>query len=61
MSPIKELLEVARQSYVQANNTLNPEAKKALQDIGDQYVTKADELRRIEITRATFSNDNKVG
>jgi hypothetical protein len=42
-----------------AGHTLNPEAKKTLQDIGHQYVQKADELRRIEITRAVFPNDKK--
>jgi hypothetical protein len=38
---------------------LNPEAKKTLQGIGNQYVQKA-EVRRIEIIRPVFSNDNKV-
>jgi hypothetical protein len=59
MPRTKELFELARQCYVQANNTLNPEAKKTLQDIGHQYVQKAEELRRIGITRA--ANDKKVG
>jgi hypothetical protein len=58
MPRIKELLELARQSYALANGTLNPETKKTLQDIGHQYVQKADELRRIEITRAAYPNDN---
>jgi hypothetical protein len=61
MSRSKELLELARQSHVLANGTLSPEAKKTLQDIGDQYVQKADELGRIEITRAVFPNDRKAG
>ena len=38
---------------------LNPEAKKTLQGIGNQYVQKA-EVRRIEIIRPVFPNDNKV-
>jgi hypothetical protein len=59
MPRIKELLTLAKQCYAQANVTLNPEAKKTLQDIGNQYVQKADELRRIEITRGVFPNDKK--
>ncbi len=51
MSRIKELLELGRQSYALATGTLNPEAKKTLQDMGKQYVQEADELRRIKITR----------
>jgi hypothetical protein len=57
MSRIAELLQLASQSYALANGTLNPEAKKALQNVGDQYGQQADELRRIEITRAAILND----
>ncbi len=59
MPRIKELVELARQCYAQANGTANPEAKKTLQDIGNQYVQKADELRRTEIIRAVFPNEKK--
>jgi hypothetical protein len=59
MSHIKELLQLASQYYALANGTLNPEAKKTLQDIGNQYAQKADELRRIEITRAVYPNATK--
>jgi hypothetical protein len=57
MPRVRELLELARQSYAVANGTLNPETKKTLQDIGARYVQKADELRRVEITRAVYPND----
>jgi hypothetical protein len=60
MPRIKELLTLAKLCYAQANDTLNPAAKKTLQDMGHQYVQKADELRRIEITRAVFPNDKKA-
>ena len=59
MPRIKELFELARQCYVQANQTLNPEAKKALQDIGAKYAQQADELRRIAVTRDEDTKDKK--
>jgi hypothetical protein len=59
MPRIKELLQLSRQCYALANGTLHPEAKKALQDIGNQYAQKADELRRIEKSRAVILNDKK--
>jgi len=58
MPRIKELIELGRQCYELANATLNPEAKKALQDIDAKYAQKADELRRIEIIQAKFPKDN---
>ena len=61
MPRIRELLELARKSYALATDTLNPDAKRALQDIGRQYEQKADELRRIEITQAVFPDDKKIG
>jgi hypothetical protein len=60
MPRIKELLELAKQSYALANGTLHPEAKKALQDIGAKYAQQADDLRRIAITRAEYPKDNKI-
>jgi hypothetical protein len=57
MTKIKELFELARQSYAVANATLNPETKKTLQDIGAKYVQQADELHRNEITQAVFPSD----
>jgi hypothetical protein len=61
MPRIKELLELAKQSYALANGTLNPDAKTTLQDIGHQYEKKADELRRIETTRAVYPTDREKG
>jgi hypothetical protein len=60
MPRIKELLTLAKQCYAQANDTLNPEAKKTLQDVDNRYAQKADELRRIAITRAEYPKDNKI-
>jgi len=39
---------------------LNPKAKEAFRDMGDQYMQKADELRPIEIIQAVFPNDKKM-
>jgi len=58
---IKELFELARQCYTQANGTLNPKAKETLRNKGDQYMQKADEHRRTEIIQAAFPNYNKMG
>ena len=59
MPRIKKLFTLAKQCYAQANDTLNLEAKKTLQDIGNRYAQEADELRRIQITQAVFPNDKK--
>ena len=55
----QEMLALAKLCYAQVNDTLNPEAKKTLQDIGNHYAQKAEELRRIEITRAVFPATKK--
>jgi hypothetical protein len=60
MPSIQKLFELAKQCYAQANGTLNPKAKETLQDMGDQYMQKADKLRRIEFIQAVFPNDIKV-
>ncbi len=60
MPSIQELFELAKQCYAQANGTLNPKAKETLRDMGDQYMQKADELRRIEIIQAVFPHGNKM-
>ena len=59
MPRIRELLELARQSYALAIGTVNPDAKKALHEIGREYEQKADELRSTEITQAVFPDDKK--
>jgi hypothetical protein len=40
MTRIKEILTLAKLCYAQANDTLNPEAKKTLQDIGKSIRAK---------------------
>ena len=57
MPRIHELFELAKQCYAQANGTLNPKAKKTLQEMGDDYMQKADELRRSETIQAVFPNE----
>jgi hypothetical protein len=59
MLRIKELIELAKQSYALANDTLHPETKKGLQDLAAKYEQQANELRRIEVTRAVFPNEKK--
>ena len=59
MPKIKELFELARQSYALANGTFDPETKKTLQNIGAKYVQQAEGLRSIAITRAEYPKDNK--
>jgi len=60
MPRIRELFELARLCYAQASGTLDgPKAKKAFQDMGDQYIKKADELGRIELIQAVYPNKNK--
>src|ERR1035438_3013543 len=57
MPRIRELFELARLCYAQASDTLNdPKAKNAFQDMGDQYIRKADELSRIELIQAVYLN-----
>jgi hypothetical protein len=60
MSRIDGLFELARQSYALANSTSHPETKKSLQDMAAKYEQQADELRRIEISKAALSNDKKA-
>lgn len=59
MSRIDELFELARKSYALANDTLHPETKRALQDVAAKYEQEADELRRIETSKAVFPNHKK--
>ncbi len=59
MPRIRELLELAKQCFVQADGAPSPEAKDKFQKMGEHYVQEADELRRREITRAVFPNDKK--
>jgi len=56
MPRIKELIELAKQSYALANDTLHLETKKGLQDLAAKYEQQANELRRIEVTRAGLTD-----
>ena len=60
MPHIRELLELARRCYAQANGTANPEAKQALQEMGAEYVQKAMACRSEETTAAVFPADNRL-
>ena len=57
MRRIKELLGLAKQSFALASDTLNPEAKKALEEIGAKFAQNAEDLRRIEVTRAEYPKE----
>ena len=62
MPRVRELLELARKYYAQANGTANPAAKQAMQELGDKYLQEADDLRRSQIVQATFPKpDVKIG
>jgi hypothetical protein len=61
MPNVRKLFDLARQCYAEANRTLNPDAKETLRETGDQYMQKADELRRTEIIQGVFPGDEKIG
>jgi hypothetical protein len=48
----EELVELARKCYAQARATLNPEARRTLERMGDDYLQKAEKLG--ESVRAVF-------
>jgi hypothetical protein len=52
MSDIRELFELARNYYLQANRTADRDAKLALQELGEKYLRAADNLRRYQIIQA---------
>jgi hypothetical protein len=60
MSRIREYFELARLCYVQANGSSDPKARKAFQEIGDQYIKEAEEFSQTEIIQAVFPSDQKV-
>jgi hypothetical protein len=45
---------------VKSNDTPNPDVREALRSKGDDYMQKADELRRVEIVRGVFPGDRKL-
>jgi hypothetical protein len=54
MPRIRELFKLARKFYAKANTTVNPDAKQALQELGDKYLKEADDLRHSQIIQAAF-------
>jgi hypothetical protein len=58
MQSVRELFDLARQYYVKSNYAVNPDIKEALRSKGDDYMQKADELRRVEIVQGVFRSDN---
>lgn len=54
MSRIRELLELASKLHAQSNATVKPDAKQAMQKLGDRYLKEADNLRRYQIIQAAF-------
>jgi hypothetical protein len=60
MPSVRELFDLARQYYVKSNDALSPDVREALRSQGDDYMQKADELRRVEIIRGVFPGDSKL-
>ena len=60
MPSVRELFDLARQYYVKSNDALSPDVREALRSQGDDYMQKADELRRVEIVRGVFPGDRKL-
>lgn len=60
MPSVGELFDLARQYYVKSNDALNPDVREALRSKGDDYMQKADALRRIEIIRGVFPGESKL-
>jgi hypothetical protein len=54
MPRVRELIELAKNCYAQANGTVNPDAKRTLRELGDQYLKEADDLRHYQIVQAVF-------
>jgi hypothetical protein len=54
MPRVRELIELAKNCYAQANRTLNPQAKATFRDLGDKYLKEADDLRHYQIVQAVF-------
>jgi hypothetical protein len=60
MPSVREMFDLARQYYAKSNHTLNPDVREALRSRGDEYMQKADELRRLEIVRGVLATDKKI-
>jgi hypothetical protein len=60
MLQITKLIELADQCYDLVRDASNPDVMKALQDMGDQYMRKADELRRDKIIKTVYPTHNNA-
>lgn len=60
MRSVRELFNLARRCYAESNRVLNSDVKEALRSKGDDYMQKADELRRVEIIQGVFPGDKKL-
>ena len=63
MSKVRNLLKLAQDCYAQARVTINRETKRALTEMGDNYLKEADELRRgRSVVRAAYpKSGSKIG
>lgn len=60
MRTVRELFNLARRCYAESNRVLNADVREALRNKGDDYMQKADELRRIEIIQGVFPSDKRL-
>jgi hypothetical protein len=60
MRSIRDLFDLARQCYAESNRVLNSDVKESLRKEGDEYMHRADELRRTEIIQGVFPSDRKL-
>jgi uncharacterized protein (DUF2235 family) len=60
MPSVRELFDLARQYYVKSNYTLNPDVREALRSKGDEFMEKADQLRRVEIFKGVCSGNGNA-
>lgn len=60
MRSVSELFDLARRCYAESNRVPNSDMKEALRNKGDDYMQKADELRRIEIIQGVFPHGKRI-
>jgi len=60
MRSVRDLFNLARKCYAESNRVLNSDVKETLRKEGDEYMHKADELRRSEIVQGVFPSDRKL-
>jgi len=54
MVTVDELREMAHEVYARARASLDPTIKRELMKLGDDYLKKAEELRRSHVIQAAF-------